>query len=421
MQKKVLFLIIVFLSFSVNNILAQKRIQFSGINWYVRNDPGGPGPNEWSDSENNVWVDSLGYLHLKITKVGNTWYCSEVYTDQSFGYAKYIFQLASNTEKYDQNIVVGLFTYENDSREIDIELSRWGDPSSVDGWYTIQPPPYNSKNQKSFSLNLTNNYSSHIIDWSKDSINLQSYRGNFDQTPSADSLIQQWTYKGSKNPPAGNERLHINFWLLEGHAPVNQKEAELIIKSVSVVVPEGSLSVIITPIESVSAGAKWSLDNGPWQDSNTLIPNLTAGKHRIDFKHVDGWISPQGKNIYIIGDSTIYDTSQYTLATDVKKQLNYNMPKQYNLEQNFPNPFNPSTKIVYSIPVNSSINNYNAARTTLSVFDALGCKVATLVDEKELAGTYEVRFNADELSSGIYFYQLKHGKFNQTKKMVLLR
>ena len=202
---------------------------------------------------------------------------------------------------------------------------------------------------------------------------------------------------------------------MEGHAPVNEKEAELIIKSVSVIVPEGSLSVIITPKEAVSAGAKWSLDNGPWQDSNILIPKLTAGKHRVDFKHIDGWISPQGKNIYIIGDSTIYDTSQYTLATDVKQKLNYNMPKRYNLEQNFPNPFNPTTKIVYSIPINSAINKDNLGRTIL------GSKVATLVNEKELAGTYEVTFNADELSSGIYFYQLKHGKFNQTKKMVLLR
>ena len=234
MQNKFLFLVIIFLSFNATNLLAQRTIRFSGINWYVRNDPGEPGPNQWSDTENNAWVDSSGYLHLKITKVGNTWYCSEVYTDKSYGYAKYTFQLANNAEKYDQNIVVGLFTYENDSREIDIEFSRWGDPNSMAGWYTIQPPPYTSANEKSFALNMTDNYSTHIIDWSKDSINLQSYHGNFNGEPSVDSLIQQWTYIGSKNPPAGAERLHINFWLLEGLAPVNQKEAELIIKSVTI-------------------------------------------------------------------------------------------------------------------------------------------------------------------------------------------
>ncbi len=421
MQNKFLLLIIIFLSFNVTNTLAQRKIQFSGINWYVRNDPGGPGPNEWSDSENNVWVDSLGYLHLKITKVGNTWYCSEVYTDKSYGYAKYTFQLASNAEKYDRNIVVGLFTYETDSREIDIELSRWGDPNSVAGWYTIQPPPYTSANQKSFALNMTNNYSTHIIDWSKDSISLQSYHGNFKGEPSADSLIQQWTYIGSKNPPACVERLHINFWLLEGLAPVNQKEAELIIKSVSIDIPMGSLCIIISPEAAANAGAKWSLDNGIWQNSNTVIQDLTAGKHRVDFKHIDGWVSPTGKNVYVVGDSVVYDTCQYTVATDVKEELNINMPKQYNLEQNYPNPFNPSTKIVYSIPINSPSNKNDSGRTILNVFDELGCRISTLVDETEDAGTYEVTFNADELSSGIYFYQLRHGKFNQTKKMLLLR
>ncbi|MFZ0453220.1 MAG: T9SS type A sorting domain-containing protein [Ignavibacteriaceae bacterium] len=421
MEKKILFLLIILFSFSATGLLAQRKIQFSGINWYVRNDPGGPGPNEWSDSNNNVWVDSSGYLHLKITKVGNTWYCSEIYTDKSFGYGKYIFQLANNVEKYDQNIIVGLFTYENDSREIDIEFSRWGDPKSDAGWYTVQPPPYTSQNERHFPLHLSDDYSSHIIHWTKDSINFQSYRGNFDKVPSADSLIWQWTYKGSKNPPVGNERLHINFWLLEGHAPVNNKEAELIIKSVSVIVPAGSLKIIIIPEDAVNAGAKWSLDNGPWQNNNTIISGLPAGKHRVDFKHIDGWVSPQGKNIYIAGESVIYDTARYIMATDIKQQLNYNLPKKYKLDQNFPNPFNPSTKIVYSIPGNSSFNENNPARTILYIFDELGCRIATLVDETEFAGTYEVTFNADDLSSGIYFYQLKHGGFNQTKKMLLLR
>ena len=417
MQNKFRLLTILLLfSLSSYNILAQRTIQFSGIRWYVRNDPGGPGPNQWSDSENSIYVDTLGYLHLKITKIGSTWYCSEVYTEKSYGYGNYIFQLASNPEKYDPNIVVGLFTYENDSREIDIELSRWGDPLSVDGWYTIQPPPYNSKNQKSFSLNLTNKYSAHIIDWSKDSINLQSYRGNFNEEPSTDSLIQEWTYKGSKNPPPGSERLHINFWLLEGHAPVNQKEAELVIKSVSVIVREGSLNVIITPEGAVNAGAKWSLDNGPWQESNTLNHKLTAGKHRVDFKHIDGWISPQGKNINIIGDSIIYDTSKYTLATDVKERLNYNIPQQNELEQNYPNPFNPLTNLSFVI-------GYKLSRSfvSLKVFNPLGKEVATLINKKLPAGNYKYQWDATGYVSGVYFYQLAVADFIQTKKMLLLK
>ena len=92
----------------------------------------------------------------------------------------------------------------------------------------------------------------------------------------------------------------------------------------------------------------------------------------------------------------------------------------YRLEQNFPNPFNPSTKIEYSIP--------KAAFANLKVFDISGRKVRTLVNEEKQAGTYEVNFNAANLASGIYFYRLQivptagsGQSFVQIKKMVLLK
>jgi len=90
------------------------------------------------------------------------------------------------------------------------------------------------------------------------------------------------------------------------------------------------------------------------------------------------------------------------------------------LYQNFPNPFNPSTTISYSIPENGIV--------TLKVFDALGTEVRYLVDEAQEAGYHQVEFNAEGLSSGIYFYKLKvypanggAGEYNSTKKLVLLK
>jgi hypothetical protein len=87
------------------------------------------------------------------------------------------------------------------------------------------------------------------------------------------------------------------------------------------------------------------------------------------------------------------------------------------LEQNYPNPFNPSTVISYRLPVTSKV--------TLKVYDVLGNEIATLVNEEEPAGEYEVEFNASSgirnLVSGIYFYQLKAGSFVETKKMILLK
>lgn len=89
------------------------------------------------------------------------------------------------------------------------------------------------------------------------------------------------------------------------------------------------------------------------------------------------------------------------------------LPIEFKLFQNFPNPFNPNTRIAYSIPQDVHV--------TLKVFDLLGNEIQTLVDELQKQNYYEIQFNAENLSSGVYFYQLKAGDFIQTKKMVLLR
>ncbi|HEY6626116.1 MAG TPA: T9SS type A sorting domain-containing protein, partial [Ignavibacteriaceae bacterium] len=96
----------------------------------------------------------------------------------------------------------------------------------------------------------------------------------------------------------------------------------------------------------------------------------------------------------------------------------FEQPNNYSLSQNYPNPFNPSTKISWQSPVGSW--------QTLKVYDVLGNEVATLVDEYKPAGEYEVEFNVaqisrPEISSGVYYYQIKTGSFIETKKMILLR
>lgn len=90
------------------------------------------------------------------------------------------------------------------------------------------------------------------------------------------------------------------------------------------------------------------------------------------------------------------------------------IPLNFNLSQNFPNPFNPSTTIKYQVPHNSLVN--------LKVFNSLGQEVATLVNGMISTGNYEVQFNASKLSSGVYFYVLKAGNdFNQSRKMLLIK
>jgi hypothetical protein len=91
---------------------------------------------------------------------------------------------------------------------------------------------------------------------------------------------------------------------------------------------------------------------------------------------------------------------------------------EFSLEQNYPNPFNPVTMIKYTIPQNEKRETKNV---TLIVYDILGNKISTLVDEQKSSGSYEVKFNGNDLSSGIYFYQLKAGDFISTKKMLLIK
>jgi hypothetical protein len=97
--------------------------------------------------------------------------------------------------------------------------------------------------------------------------------------------------------------------------------------------------------------------------------------------------------------------------TDVTKEENY--PEEYILSQNYPNPFNPMTIIKYSIPKLSFV--------TLKIFDVLGREVATLVNQEKPLGRYGIEFDGSELTSGIYFYQLKTGDFIETKKMLLIK
>jgi len=112
-----------------------------------------------------------------------------------------------------------------------------------------------------------------------------------------------------------------------------------------------------------------------------------------------------------VGSFALIDQLSFTDPSTVE-QIN-GLPQDFNLSQNYPNPFNPTTTISYSLKT--------AGLVTLSMFDMLGTKVASLVNEVKEAGNYHVTFNASELPSGIYFYTLTSGNFMATKKLILLK
>ena len=94
-------------------------------------------------------------------------------------------------------------------------------------------------------------------------------------------------------------------------------------------------------------------------------------------------------------------------------EVKIDIPSEYALKQNYPNPFNPSTTIRYQIPTSGIVS--------LKVYDVLSKEVANLVNEEKTAGRYEVKFDAADLPSGVYFYKIQAGNFIKTKKMILMK
>ncbi|NOX36681.1 MAG: T9SS type A sorting domain-containing protein [Calditrichaeota bacterium] len=108
-------------------------------------------------------------------------------------------------------------------------------------------------------------------------------------------------------------------------------------------------------------------------------------------------------------DGTVLSTQ----VTSIDDQPTSSLVQQYRLDQNYPNPFNPATTIRFSIP--------RSERVTLKVYDVTGREVVTLIDGRLRAGTHRVTFNATDLPSGVYFYQLRAGKYVATRKMILIK
>jgi len=92
---------------------------------------------------------------------------------------------------------------------------------------------------------------------------------------------------------------------------------------------------------------------------------------------------------------------------------------KFALEQNYPNPFNPSTTVKYSIP--NVASGFSLRKVSLKVYNLIGKEISTLVNNAQQPGNYEVTFDALELPSGVYYYQLKAGDYFETKKMLLLK
>jgi hypothetical protein len=152
--------------------------------------------------------------------------------------------------------------------------------------------------------------------------------------------------------------------------------------------------------------------NQTWHKYNLSLAQFAGQNIFIAFQHKD--INGHGCALDSI---VVYNPNSIGI-----KRVSNTVPDRPELFQNYPNPFNPSTNIKFQIPCHSwSPTNSLPRQVTLKVFDMLGKEIITLINEKLDAGTYEINFSNNLLSSGIYFYKLETGEYSVVKSMIMLK
>jgi hypothetical protein len=148
-------------------------------------------------------------------------------------------------------------------------------------------------------------------------------------------------------------------------------------------------------------------------DGSYQVDGLTAGTYKL-VSNMINYRDAEIQNI-VIGEMNGTSEVNVILNPDGVTAVDDNSltVTQFELSQNYPNPFNPSSTISFSIP--------SSGLVTLKVYDALGKEVAVLLNEVKEPGSYNVKFNAENLSSGIYLYKMQSGNYTATKKMILMK
>jgi hypothetical protein len=236
-------------------------VLFSGYEWDVKTSisPVGPGPNYFSDDEDDIFVDASGYLHMLISERNGIWYSTEIVSKDTMGYGTYKFTIQGDFVNMPENIVVGLFTwddntfYEQANSEIDVELSKWGDVDKENTLqYGIQPIAFSTFHpERVFNPLITESYligvSTHIFHWTESLVTFKSYSG---ETEDENMLISDWEFdldnparvkeEGGQSslpiviPAPGNTtNTRINYWILPwiDAGPTDGLQQEFIVRT----------------------------------------------------------------------------------------------------------------------------------------------------------------------------------------------
>jgi hypothetical protein len=204
-----------------------KRLQFSGYEWDVRQTPSSRGGANDYDPD-NVWVEPDGALHLRLRKRGETWTSAELSLTRPLGYGTYAF-VVRDTSAIDPAAVLTFLTWDDEGaeqnhRELDVEISRWGDQSIANAQYVVQPY-YVAANV--FRFTAPAGRVTHTFRWEPGRASFRSHAG--DMTREDAEAIASHTFT-SGIPVPGDERVGMNLYYFRYAARPPQREVEVVIE-----------------------------------------------------------------------------------------------------------------------------------------------------------------------------------------------
>jgi hypothetical protein len=211
-------------------------LSFAGYDWWVKSPAGqvGPGPNYFSDNTNNIFTDTNGWLHLRITHRTNAWQCAEMISARTFGQGNYRFEVNTPIDSLNQNVTLGMFTWSDDptftDREIDVEGGRWGNPADTDNAQFVVQPFDGVNHLLRYRVPPGLADTTHLFIWETNRIRWQAQTNSF----SADgtNVFSSYTFNNVADIPlSGDENVRLNLWLVNGAQPSDNNEQEVVIKS----------------------------------------------------------------------------------------------------------------------------------------------------------------------------------------------
>ena len=271
-------------------------LNFSGRTWRVKG-PGyyGPGPSNFSNHPSSVWVDGSGAMHLTIRNVGGTWYSTEVVLEEALGYGDYVLTTVGRLDLLDPDAVLGIFLWEyracydpaynwwNPYNEIDIEYSRWGNPSNDLGQFVAQPYDFPGNLTRYPAAFAEGEVTSHAMRWLPDRVEYRAWRGGADDEATS-PLIHSWTYTGPHVPRPERPRLHLNLWQLD--TPATNQE---VVFQEFTFTPHDAPVVSVPEGEPLAARVRLRAFPNPFHGSTAIrFRNETAGPARLMVHDVSG-------------------------------------------------------------------------------------------------------------------------------------